>query len=171
MTEVIWSQERDLHLVNDSELGYILSQKKNGVVILERHHGIREIDVILELKKLSDAQILTVSYQDLIEQIIDPNNDLNIDEEMPCIADFNCDILVIRDIDRLREKTITQMIIWENVKRMAESSLIILTGVVLKERIPFLPSAFPEADYYTAVFSCELSLETGNSWSSEEGNE
>ena len=171
MTEVIWSHERDQHLVNDSELGHILSQKKNGVVILDCHHGIREIEVILELKKLSDAQILTVSYQDLIEQIIDPDNDLNIDERIPYIADFDCDVLLIRDTDRLRGKIITPMIIWENVKRMAESSLIILTGVVLKERIPFLPSAFLEADYYTAVFSCELSLETGNSWSSEEGNE
>lgn len=171
MSEVIWSQERGQHLVNDSELGYILSQMKNGVVILDRHHGIREIEAIRELKKLSNAQILTVSYQSLIERIIDSDNDVNIDEEIPYIADFDCDILVIRGIDHLREKIITQMIIWANVKRMAESSLIILTGVVLKERIPFLPSAFPEANYYTAVFSCELSIEKSNFYSSEEESE
>lgn len=170
MAEVIWSHERCQYLVNDSELGNILSQKKTGVVILDRHHGIREIEAILELEKLSDAQILTVSYQDFIERILDPDNDLNIDEEIPYIADFDCDILVIRDIDHLRKKIIAQMIIWANVKRMAEASLIILTGVVLKERIPFLPSAFPEADYYTAVFSSELSIELDDSQASEEEN-
>ena len=171
MAEVIWSHERGQHLVNDSELGNILSQKKTGVVILDRHHGIREIEAVLALKNLTTANILTVSYKDLIDRILDPYNDLYIDEEIPFIADFDSDVLIIQDIDRLRGKIITQMIIWENVKRMAESSLIILTGIMLKERIPFLPSAFPEGEYYTAVFSCELSLETGDSWSSEEGNE
>ena len=150
MTEVIWSQERDQHLVNDSELGYILSQKKNGVVILDMESGVRDTAIIFELKKQSGLLVEIVSYRDMIDKILELSINSNIDEEIPNIGDFHCNILIIRDIDYLRGKPITQMIIWQNVKRLSENALVVLTGMNIKERIPNLQSALPEADYYLA---------------------
>lgn len=150
MTEVIWSQERDQHLVNDSELGYILSQKKNRVVILDMESGVRDTGIIFELKKQSGLLVEIVSYRDMIDKILELPSNANIDEEIPNIGEFDCNILIIRDIDYLRGKPITQMIIWQNVKRLSENTLVVLTGMNIKERIPNLQSALPEADYYLA---------------------
>ena len=150
MNNVIWDRQSDHRLVNDIDFVSALIQNKNGVVILDMHSGVRDTTIIFELKNQSDLIVEIASYRDVIDKILELSSNSNIDEEIPNIGDFHCNILIIRDIDYLRGKPITQMIIWQNVKRLSENALVVLTGMNIKERIPNLQSALPEADYYLA---------------------
>ena len=150
MSIVIWDRQSDHNRSNDIGLVTILTRAENGVVILDMENGVRDTAIIFELKKQSGLLVEIVSYRDMIDKILELSNNANIDEEIPNVGEFNCNILIIRDIDYLRGKPITQMIIWQNVKRLSEKALVVLTGMNIKERIPNLQSALPEADYYLA---------------------
>lgn len=150
MSIVIWDRQSDHNRSNDIGLVTILTRAENGVVILDMESGVRDTAIIFELKKQSGLLVEIVSYRDMIDKILELSSNANIDEEIPNVGEFNCNILIIRDIDYLRGKPITQMIIWQNVKRLSENTLVVLTGMNIKERIPNLQSALPEADYYLA---------------------
>lgn len=150
MSIVIWDRQSDHNRSNDIGLVTILTRAENGLVILDMESGVRDTAIIFELKKQSGLLVEIVSYRDMIDKILALSNNTNIDEEIPNVGEFDCDILIIRDIDYLRGKPITQMIIWQNVKRLSEKALVVLTGMNIKERIPNIQSALPEADYYLA---------------------
>lgn len=133
--------------VSKQELREIIENKKSGIILIEGPSACGKTYLLRKLRDTSPREVRLVSYETIADTMT--ANMLGHSYDPKALADsFSSEVLCIEDVDFLRDKEHTQMEFAFLANSLSENNLVILTGINLRARLPFLFNFLCDYSYY-----------------------
>ena len=133
--------------VSKQELRDIIENKKSGIILIEGPSACGKTYLLKKLRDTSPREVRLVSYETIADTMTANMIGHRYDPKA-LVESFSSEVLCIEDVDFLKGKEHTQMEFAFLANSLSENNLVILTGIRLSSRVPFLFSFLCDYSYY-----------------------
>lgn len=153
MKECKWMHISSGHPLSKSKLIAELDQKKNGVAILSGPSSCGKSMLLYTLRCATNTPMLIYTCEQIADSILAVAHAGKLADGVPVFKDHPSNaVMAIEDIDiYFAGRLDTRQLLYRNLLHLAESCLVILSGIDLEIKMPDLFDYFPEADFYCAM--------------------
>lgn len=153
MKEYKWMHISSRRPISKSGLIAELDQKKNGIAILSGPSSCGKSMLLYTLRCATKTPMLIYTCEQIADSILAVAHAGKLSDGVPVFKNHPLNtIIAIEDVDYyFSGRQDSRHLVYRNLIHLAESCLIILTGIDLEIKMPDLFDYFPEADFYCAM--------------------
>ena len=153
MRNIEWQHIRNGRSHNKAELIDELAQKRSGVTILSGPSSCGKTLLLKELRCRTRTPMFIYTCEQIADSILAVAHAGKLADGVPVfITHPENTIMAIEDIDiYFAGRPDTRKLLYRNLLHLAESCLVILSGIDLEIKMPDLFDYFPDADFYCAM--------------------
>lgn len=153
MIECKWMHISSRRPLCKSELIAELDQKKNGIAILSGPSNCGKTMLLQEMMCRTQTPMFIYTCEQVVDSILAVAHAGELADGVPLFKGHPMNtIMAIEDIDiYFAGRPDTRNLLYRNLLHLAESCLVILTGIDLEIKMPDLFNYFPKADFHCAM--------------------
>ena len=153
MKECKWMHISSRHPLSKSDLIAKLDQKKNGVAILSGPSNCGKTMLLKEMRCHTRTPMFIYTCEQIADSILAVAHAGKIADGVPVFKNHPLNtIMAIEDVDiYFAGRPDTRNLLYRNMLHLAESCLVILTGIDLEIKMPDLFDYFPKVDFHCAM--------------------
>ena len=153
MKECKWMHISSRHPLSKSDLIAKLDQKKNGVAILSGPSSCGKSMLLYTLRCATKTPMLIYTCEQIADSILTLAHAGKLADGVPVFKNHPLNtIMAIEDVDYyFSGRQDSRHLVYRNLIHLAESCLVVLTGIDLEIKMPDLFDFFPDADFYCAM--------------------
>lgn len=134
-------------LFSNEHIKSCLYGKRAGVVVLAAPSGSGKTEMVQTLRaEMSDSVIFTGEqmYESLIEQCRNGGDASHVYKDL---IDYRC--VFIEDLDFYGGRPTTETVLADSLNALSQRTLVVITGVDIKSRMPYFLNRLVGCDYFT----------------------